>query len=367
MRVMRRAIAMTVFLAAGISVPAQTTRRLTTVDALRQFPGFYHLQPVLVRGELVESGTRVTLRTEEHEIRLLVDRSARLAAGPVEVRGTLFDVGRLEPGDGRLNAYERPADSPWPKPGEELLIQASSVTAHTPGAPLSVRVLALEPWRFDGQSVTLTGQFRGRNLFGDLPGAPRKSQYDFVLKNGDAFVWVVGMRPRGRGFDLNVDARIDTDEWVEVTGIARRTGGLVTIEASRMTISKEPATTEREEPAAPPPPPPPVEVVFSDPTTGEGDVPATTTVRIQFSRNIKPETLKDRLKVTYPNGAAGPDGAALTIEWKTRYDAAARALEVSFAKPLEKLRPVKIELLEGVIAFDGAPLVPWAMTFTVGS
>jgi hypothetical protein len=363
---MPRALAIAVLLAAaGISVTTQGTRRLTTVDALRQFPGFYHLQPVLVRGELVEQNARISLRTEEHEIRLLVDPNTRVAPGPVEVRGTLLDVGRLEPGDGRLNAYERPADLPWPKPGEELLIQVASATAHTPGAPLSPRVLALEPWRFDGQSVTLTGQFRGRNLFGDLPGAPRKSQYDFVLKNGDAFVWVVGMRPRGKGFDLNVDARIDTNQWLEVTGVARRYGGLVTIEASRLTLAKESTSTEREEPAAPPPLPP-VEVVFSDPTMGEGDVPATTTVRIQFSRNIKPETLKGHMTVNYADATPPQDGVAPAIEWKTRYDSAARAVEVSFVKPLEKLRPVKVELIDGVLAFDGAPLVPWSMTFTVG-
>lgn len=366
---MRRALLIIAVVAvAGVCLPAQTTRRLTTIDALRQFPGFYHLQPVLVRGELVTNGERITLRTEEHEIRLLVDRDTRTAAGPVEVRGTLLDVGRLEPGDGRLSAYQRPADAEWPRPGEELLVQASSVAVHTPGAPLSPRVLVLEPWRFDGRPVTVTGQFRGRNLFGDLPGAPRKSQYDFVLKNGDAVVWVVGMRPRGRGFDLHVDARIDTNEWLEVTGVARRSGGFVTIEASKLALSKEPAkTAEREEPAAPAPPPPPVEVVFSAPTEGEGEVPSTTSIRIQFSRNIKLETLKDSLTVTYVDAAAPADSAAAPIELKTQYDPATRALEVTFAQPLEKFRVVKVQVLPGVLGFDGAPVLPWTLTFTVGN
>ena len=31
-------------------------RRFTTIDALRQFPGFYHLQNVLIRGEFAEDG-----------------------------------------------------------------------------------------------------------------------------------------------------------------------------------------------------------------------------------------------------------------------------------------------------------------------
>lgn len=355
-------------LVAASSLPAQGARRLATIDALRQFPGFYHLQSVLVRGEMVETGSRVTLRTEEHEIRLLLDRSVRVTPGSVEVRGVLLDVGKLEPGDGRLGSYERPSDASWPKPGEELVLQASSVSPLTPGAPLSMRTLALEPWRFEGQSITLTGQFRGRNLFGDLAGTPRKSQYDFVLRSGDASVWVVGLRPRGKGFDLNVDARIDTNQWLEVTGIAKRAGGLVTIEATRLTAVKAPTqSTEREEPAAPPPPPLPVEVIFSAPTAGEADVPATTSVRIQFSRNIKPETLGDHLKVTYADGATPADGTVKPVEIKTRYDAATRALEVTFLKPLDKLRVVKVDLLAGIAGFDGAPIVPWSMTFSVGS
>jgi hypothetical protein len=240
------------------------------------------------------------------------------------------------------------------------------VAVHTPGAPLSARVLALEPWRFDGQPVTVVGQFRGRNLFGDLPDSPRKSPHDFVLKSGDAAVWVVGMRPRGRGFNLNVDARIDTDQWLEVTGVARRSGGLVTIEASRLTLAEEPAqTTEREEPP-PLPPPPPVEVVFSAPTLDERDVPATTSVRIQFSRNIKPETLKDNLKITYVDAAAAPREGGTPIEMTTQYDGGTRALEVTFPNALEALRRVKVELLPGVVGFDGAPVVPWTLTFTVG-
>jgi hypothetical protein len=167
----------------------QSARRLATIEGLRQFPGYFHLQQVVVRGELVDTGSRATLRTEEHEIRLLGSRDKR-PTGPVEVRATFIDVGKLEPGDGRLTGYERQDDDRWPRPGEELLLNVSGVSVITPGAPASMRILALEPWRFDGRPVTLVGQFRGRNLFGDVPGAPRKSQYDFVLKAGDAALWV---------------------------------------------------------------------------------------------------------------------------------------------------------------------------------
>jgi hypothetical protein len=59
----------------------------------------------------------------------------------------------------------------WPRPGEEVLLRVASVTpAPAPTGTVTVRGLALEPWRFVGKTVTVVGNFRGRNLFGDLPG-----------------------------------------------------------------------------------------------------------------------------------------------------------------------------------------------------
>ena len=40
----------------------------------------------------------------------------------------------------------------------------------------TIRAIALEPWKFEGQSVSVIGQFGGRNLFGDVPAAPAKGQ-----------------------------------------------------------------------------------------------------------------------------------------------------------------------------------------------
>ena len=67
--------------------------------------------------------------------------------------------------------------------------------------------------------MTVTGNFRGRNLFGDTPAAPGDGRYDFVLRGAEGAIWVTGIRPRGRNFDLDLDRRIDTDKWVEVTGV----------------------------------------------------------------------------------------------------------------------------------------------------
>lgn len=364
---MVRSIALALlFLCASGGVFGQTsTRRLTTVAAIRQFPGFFHLQNVLLRGELVESGPRVMLRANDQELRaILKDVSSR--SGPVEVRGQIVDVGRLEPGDPRVTGFAEGRDADhWPKPGEELLLNVTGVSEAQPATTASVRALALEPWKFGGQTVTLTGNFRGRNLFGDLPDAPGKSRYDFVLRGADGALWVTGLRPRGKGFDLDVDRRIDTDKWIQITGTVTENRGLAILTGKDVTLGKAPQATpdtseESTGPAAPPPPP--VEVVFSSPTADEVDVSATTTVRIQFSRGLQPSSIPNHLRASYVG--ASPDVAPLTV--KATYDPATRAIELRFAQPLERFRTLKIEVVEGMKAFDGAPVVPWSLTFSVG-
>ena len=337
---------------------AQAPVRLTTVDALMQFPSYYHLQPVVVRGTVAKTASRVTLRTEAHELRLLLPAGTAAPDGPADARGLFVDVGKLDRGDPRLTGYHREADDSWPKPGEELLLRVDRISGVPDRPALSVRTLALEPWRSHGQVVTLVGQFRGRNLFGDQPGAPKIGPYDFVLKSGDASVWVTGLRPRGKGFDLNVDARVDSRYWLEVTGTARLVDGLVRIEATKLVESKEPVVIAERDTPPPPPPSPPVEVIFSDPTTDEGGVALATKVRVQLSRNIDQASLVDQIHVAY----VGTTDLVVPA-WKTTYDPASHALELIFAKPLDADMTVRVTLLAGIRGFDKIALVPWSLTF----
>jgi len=349
-------------LAAVAAGDAQTTRRLATVASLRQYPGYYHLQNVLVHGEFVE-GPRVLLRGGERDIPLLLN-DAKATTGLAEVRGQLIDVGRLEPTDPRLTSYDGARDPErWPRPGEELVLNVTGVTGAQLATTASVRALALQPSRFDGQMVTIVGQFRGRNLYGDLPSAPAKSRYDFVLRSADAAVWVTELRPRGRGFDLSVDARVDTGRWLQVTGMVAQDRGLVTITGTTVSATTAPETAPVEEAAPPPPPLETAEVVFSSPYEGEVDVPVTSPIRIQFSRGLDPKSIDGQIRASYVGGA--PDGAA-PLEFQHSYDAGTRAIELKFAQPLERFRTLRIELLEGLKAFDGAPVQPWMMTFSAG-
>jgi hypothetical protein len=342
-------------------------RRLATVASLRQYPGYYHLQPVLVHGEFVENGARVVLRGGEREIQVLL-HDHRATSGMVEVRGELIDVGRLEPGDPRLATYDGAKDSErWPRPGEELLLSITG-TAGTPLATsASVRALTLQPWRFDGQKVTIVGQFRGRNLFGDLPSAPGKSRYDFVLRSADAAVWVTDLRPRGRGFDLSVDARVDTGRWLQVSGVVALERGLVTIAGATVSTSTAPDAAPETEEEAPTPPAPleTAEVIFSSPTEGDINIAPTGSVRVQFSRGLDPASIAGQIRVTYV-GTAAPDASATVPAFQHTYDLGTRAIEIKFASPLDRFRTVKVEILEGIKAFDGAPVAPSTLTFSTG-
>lgn len=343
---------------------AQTARRLATIAALHQYPGYFHLQNVVVHGEFDESGGRPLLRADERQINVLLN-DVKTTSGLLEVRGQLLDVGRLEHGDPRLANYDGAADPErWPRPGEDLVLSVTAVTQTQLAATPTLRALALQPWRFEGQKVTLVGQFRGRNLFGDLPSAPAKSKYDFVLRSADAAVWVTDLRPRGRGFDLNVDARVDTGRWMQVTGTVSQDRGLVTVLGSTITTAEAPeATPAEEEPAAPVTPPEPGEVIFSTPTEGDIDVSPAGPVRLQFSRGLDEKSLAGHIRVSYARGQ--PDAPAIEVE--TSYDLGSRAVEIRFKQRLDAFRQVTLELLEGVKTFDGAPVQPFTLTFSIGN
>jgi hypothetical protein len=355
-----RCIAIVLLLLPGVLVAQGNARRLTTIDALKQFPSYYHLQSVVLRGELTDDPQRPLLRSDVQELRLFLENVSP-RSGPVEVRGLVLDVGRMDPSDPRLGGYgagRAPED--WPKPGQEIVLRVTTIGEAAPATTPSIRALTLEPWKFEGQTVTVTGNFRGRNLFGDTPASPGNGRYDFVVRGAEGAVWVTGVRPRGRGFDFDVDRRFDTDKWLEVTGVVSRNRGIVSLAATRVTLAQPPEARIVED-IAPPPPPPPLQVVFSSPTEGEVDVPGGAAIRIQFSRGLREPTLAGRIRVTYLGDST------TVLDPKVTYDAATRSIQLRFAAPLEPLRTVKVEVLEGLLAFDGGPLAPWSVTFSVGA
>ena len=334
-----------------------------TTEGLKQFSAFYHLQSVLVRGNLVKINNHFILQTETTEILILNLKNNNLLNERVDIRGQFIDVGRLKPGNDRLSTYERPTNAAWPNPGEELIIDVIDlVQARNLNTATSIRSFILEPERFKNQTVTVIGQFRGRNLFGDLPSAPRQSQYDFVLKSGEAAIWIVGLQPRGKNFDLDINTRVDTNRWFKITGALHQKTGLVMIEGTSIAAT-ETQTSVSNNPIKLIPSSsslPPITVVFSDPTPGEIDVDHTKLVRIQFERHIKTSTLVGRVKIMYLDDKKTESDS---LEWQSNYNAEVRALELKFAEPLKPYSTVRIELLDGIESLDGALVLPWSLTF----
>jgi hypothetical protein len=365
-----------VLVASSVAWAQPPLRRIATVTAIKTYHGFYHGQQVLVRGELQDvEAPRPALIDEEDSIRLLLRESVP-AAGTYEIRGDVIDVGRLSANDPRLSGIDLrtlgvDVDDRWPRQGEVVLLRVSSLEpAQALGAP-TIRTIALDPWRYLDQRVTVAGQFRGRNLFGDVPQAPAAAQQTrgaFVLRSADGAVWALGRQPRGRGFQLNPTSRRDTQRWLEVSGVVRQGRGLVWVDIDevREVEPRQEEVTAREEAPEPPTLIRP-EVLFSAPTEGEIDVPIDARVRVQFSRDLDPRTLKGHARASYLGAPPGPDGQPAALGIDLRYDGGRRALEVAFTDPLEPFRTVRLELLDGITSTDGAPLQPWSLTFSVGA
>ena len=358
-----------------VSALAQPTRRATTIEALVLYPVFFHGKEVVFRAEAVG----------EHVLTWLVDDTVRILAidipPPVEgtrewleIIGTFYDVGRLEKPDPRVAdlPIERLSDQllhkPWPGVGELPLVIATSWRQAREPRATTLRNIALEPKRYLNQDVTVTGRFRGLNLYGDLPKAPDENRSNFVLVSANAAVWVVGKEPKGKGFELDVLARVDTGRWLEVTGRIRVDEAMVLVEAGTIGLA-EPATAPEPTPVAietrqmPPP-----EVIFSAPLLGDVDVARDTTVRVQFSRDIDPDSLDGRVQISYTDSKSAQPGEPdpPTLAFEVEYRVLNRVLEIRFVDELDRFRALNVELLEGITATDGTPLNSWTLAFSTG-
>ena len=187
-----------------------------------------------------------------------------------------------------------------------------------------------------------------------------------MLQSADGAIWVTGIRPRGRDFDLDVTARVDTGRWLEVTGVTHGTRDLVRLEGTDIELVQPPAAaapTAVEAAARPALPP---EVIFSAPTQDDVDIVPDTLVRIQFSRDIDPESFEDQVRIGYHGEESFERGQPPPIEFDVEYLKRNRVLEIRFTEPLERFRTVEVELLDGITATDGAVLPPWTLTFALG-
>jgi len=357
---------------ASIPLSAQApTRIATTVEALVAAPVFFHGKQVIVHRDVEPAGQLMRLTGTAKPVYVFWRDSPNVPRD-AEVRGEFWDLGRLERTDSRFShinfdlILEALPNRAWPARDQVfILTNANAVESPLPPEP-TLRALALAPEKYIGKGVTVTGRFRGSNLFADLPsGAGTKGRWDFVLQSADAAIWVTGVRPRGRGFDLDINARMDAGRWLQVAGTLRRDGALPYVEATSVAEAKAPNETTVEVVMPPPPPEVPPAVVFSAPTANEPDAERALPIRIQFSRDMDPKSFVNHVRVSYI-GQALP-GAPAPPTFTIRYMEGNRALELKPSTPLDRFRTVKVDLLEGIVsAIDNMPLAPWSFTFTTG-
>ncbi len=226
---------------------------------------------------------------------------------------------------------------------------------------VTLEQLVEKPEHYDGKAVTVRGQFRGENLFGDLPSSSRARSSDWVIKEDVFAVWVTGRKPKGPGWSLDADLKRDTGKWLQVSGRVRVAKGIVTLEAIDVTLTKAPAAgvavTEAKPEPTPPPPPRPKRaplVAFSLPLDGEREVPRDTVFKIQFSLDMDEATLKDHVLFRYGGRVQPGDNALDAVKFS--YDGGLRTLRIDPGDLLRPGRIVEVVLLPGILDINGAAL-----------
>jgi hypothetical protein len=177
----------------------------------------------------------------------------RFSGFEVQVRGVARMLNPYDPDADKARFPDlpvRPRGQPgWPQATitvHAVFEVASNAGGRPPGEGLAelVRNGTLRP----GTSVTVTGVFRGRNLFGDLPKDSQRGTDDWVIQDGVFSAWVTGKRPSGKGWSLDPASRGDARWRVEVTGKVEVVGEVAYIRASRVALAGH---ADRDEAAAP--------------------------------------------------------------------------------------------------------------------
>jgi hypothetical protein len=232
----------------------------------------------------------------------------------------------------------------------------ASATPATPviaanATTLKLPELLADPEAVKGQLVRVVGQFRGRNLYGDLPAPAYRHRLDWVLKDERSAVWVTGRPPRGRDFKLDADAPDDVRNWLEVVGRPVMRDGQVVLRAERVALVPAPSAarvkTVRIAAGSGVPP----VVIFTLPLDGES-IRSDARFVIQFNKYMDEDTFPGHVVLRYA------DTLAPFETLKLAYDDGKRALVIDPGVALEPGRTVECALLPGILDADGLPLMP---------
>jgi hypothetical protein len=244
--------------------------RVVDLDQVVFVPESYQRSHVIVVGDLgmlqanqywtLTQGTGRVLLIPGHG--MAADDINPMMGARVEVRGIVRFIRKKEYVMGvDLDLIEDPGLPPLPEPS--LMLPRVSITILGLGdrepresrrSRKAAETMAYEildsPADYVGKTVRIHGQFRGRNLFGDLPTGTERTRDDWVLKDGDLSLWVTGKAPRGKGFSLDPEYKGDSVRWLVVAGKPEVANGIVYLRASKVTLSSPPSPVEDEEAAS---------------------------------------------------------------------------------------------------------------------
>ena len=342
------------------------------LDELIQNSGQYQRRAVHTKGRLdLASNNTSGVGTGRYALRGNFGTAVRIV--PVSdisaefERGARYWLGHEVEITGVLVAESSSAGAAARIQGETLMIQFWSFigpeTEGDPKKPISARDVTLEslvttPGKRDGETVRVVGKFRGRNLYGDLPGSSQQKGADWVIKDDMFAVWVTGRKPKGSGWELDTTLKRDTGKWIEVIGRPETRRGVTYLRAVRVSLTSAPSALAD---AKPPPPPPerpkrPPVIVFALPLDGEGGVPPTSRFVVQFNKDMDQATFAGKVYLRYAGPRLPGDRAFDGV--KLSYDDGRRALTVDPGDVLRPGRWLELVLLPGIADVEGMTLVP---------
>lgn len=236
--------------------------RVVELEALLLGDG-YNRAHVIVDGEVnaLEPGRYWTLGHATARLLVIPGRDFdaseldKVAGRRTEIRGIVRAIREKQylPNGMDLDVAEDPLLPPMPPPRFDrgwprISITVFSIRDRTNpetvrprevGGGLGAQILN-DPAAWIGKKTRIHGQFRGRNLFADLPVGSARGKDDWVLKDGDTAMWVIGKAPKGHGWKLDLDYKGDSKSWLDVEGKPEVSNGILYLRASTVLMSKAP-------------------------------------------------------------------------------------------------------------------------------
>jgi hypothetical protein len=291
-----------------------------------------------------ESGAAVFVAADAEIARLVAVESKGWPGHMIEVTGVVRRDATAPAPSPRYAVSFWDFDTSGPPIGPSIVAEATTV---------KLPELIANPDAVKGRLVRVVGQFRGRNLYGDLPAPSFHHRLDWVLKDERAAVWVTGRAPRGRDFKLDPDVQDDARTWLEVVGRAVLRDGQVVVRAEKVALVPTPSAarvkTVRIAAGSGVRP----VVVFTLPLDGDR-IRSDARFVIQFNKYMDDDSFAGHIVLRYADAPAS-DGFATV---KLAYDDGKRALVIDPGVALEAGRRLECLLLPGIVDADGLPLEP---------